>query len=101
MTFSTLLYRYFFYDWLFHDATRGTAFERAAALRYNVQQARWLPLYLKRWAVLTLLFYGLGWCVESLGALPASALFYVPACLTMSGIACTSAAIVCFRRRTA
>jgi hypothetical protein len=99
MPFSTLLYRYFFYDWLFHDASRGTAFERAAALRYNIQQSRWLPCYLKRWSVLALLFYALGWAVEAIGALPASALFYVPACVAMSAMATISAAIFLFWRR--
>ena len=67
MTFSTLLYRYFFYDWLFRDASRGSAFERAAALRYNIEQSRWLPLYLKRWSVLALSFYAMGWTIEALG----------------------------------
>ena len=101
MSFTTLLYRYFFYDWLFRDASRGTPLEQAAALRYNLEQSRWLPLYLRRWSVITLLFYGTGWVIESLGALPASAVFYVPACLAMSGLALISAAILCFRRRTA
>jgi hypothetical protein len=98
MTFSTLLYRYFFYDWLFRDASRGSAFERSAALRYNIEQSRWLPLYLKRWTVMTVSFYATGWTIEALGSLPASAFFYVPACLAVSGLACTSAAIVGFRR---
>jgi hypothetical protein len=101
MPFSRLLYRYFFYDWLFHDASRGTAFERAAALRYNVKQARWLPLYLKRWAIVALLFFGAGWTIEAAaGPLVVSAVFYVPACLAMSGLACISAAIVGFWRLT-
>ena len=29
--FRTLLYRYFFFDWLFQDAGHGNVFERAAA----------------------------------------------------------------------
>ena len=87
MSSGTLLYRYFFYDWLFRDASRGTPLERAAALRHNIEQSRWLPLYLKRWSVITLLCYGTGWVIESLGALPASAVFYVPACLAMSALA--------------
>lgn len=100
MPFSKLLYRYFFYDWLFHDASRGSAFERAAALHYNIQQARWLPLYLKRWAVVALFFFGTGWAIEAAaGPLVVSAVFYVPACLAMSGLACISAAIIGFWRR--
>jgi hypothetical protein len=43
-------------------------------------------------------FYATGWTIEALGSLPASAFFYVPACLAVSGLACTSAAIVGFRR---
>jgi hypothetical protein len=101
MSFSTLLYRYFFYDWLFRDVSRGTPFERAAALRFNIEQSRWLPLYLKRWSVMALSFYATGWAIESLGSLPASAVFYVPACLAISGLACISAAMLCFRRRAA
>ena len=99
MPFSTLLYRYFFYDWLFRDASRGTLLERAAALRHNVEQARWLPLYLKRWGVLTLLFYGAGWLTEAAaGLVVMSAAFYVPACLAVSVMASTTAALIGLRR---
>jgi len=47
----TSLYRYFFYGWLFRDADRGTGLEQAIALRHNRAQAKWLPIYLLRWAV--------------------------------------------------
>ena len=50
--FGTLLYRYWFFGWIFRDAARGTPFERAAALRHNAERARWLPTYMRRWAVL-------------------------------------------------
>ena len=50
--FSTLLYRYFFYGWLFCDVGRGTVWERAAAWRHNREQARWLPTYIRRWLVI-------------------------------------------------
>ena len=49
MTFGTLLYRYFFFGWLFRDVNRGTVLERAAAWRHNQAQARWLPTYMRRW----------------------------------------------------
>ena len=45
------VYRYFFYGWLFDDADRGSAFERATALRHNRDQAKWLPVYMLRWGI--------------------------------------------------
>ena len=45
------LYRYFFYAWLFRDADSGSSLERSAALRHNLTQAKWLPVYLLRWAI--------------------------------------------------
>ena len=45
------LYRYFFYGWLFRDAEAGSELERSAALRHNLVCAKWLPVYLRRWAV--------------------------------------------------
>ena len=65
-SFHTLLYRYFFFGWLFKDVGRGNLFERAAALRYNREQARWLPVYLLRWLWWGLLFYTLGSAAELL-----------------------------------
>ncbi len=49
---GALLYRFFFYDWLFRDAYVGSAAERSAALQHNRMQAKWLPIYMWRWAVL-------------------------------------------------
>ena len=49
MPFSTLLYRYFLFGWLFKDVNRGNVLERAAAWRHNREQARWLPTYMRRW----------------------------------------------------
>jgi hypothetical protein len=46
------LSRYLFYGWLFHDADAGSHLERAAALRHNSDQAKWLPTYMRRWAFL-------------------------------------------------
>lgn len=46
------LNRYLFYGWLFHGADIGSGLERAAALRHNRNQARWLPTYMRRWVVL-------------------------------------------------
>jgi hypothetical protein len=51
LRFRTRLYRYFFYAWLFRDADCGSSLERSAALRHNLAQAKWLPLYLLRWLI--------------------------------------------------
>ena len=57
--FHVLLYRYFFFGWLFRDVNRGTLLERAAAWRHNQAQAHWLGTYVRRWAVSGLLLYAL------------------------------------------
>ncbi|MCJ0762443.1 hypothetical protein [Variovorax terrae] len=84
LDFSTLLYRYFFFGWLFRDASRGNMFERSAAWRFNQGQARWLLTYMRRWLGCGLLLYGLGSFVElMLNAPGLSALFYVPSALSV------------------
>lgn len=84
MSFGTLLYRYFFFGWLFKDVNRGNLLERAAAWRHNRDQARWLPLYLKRWMWCGLFFYSLGLVAEALLHAPAfSVVFYVPCALSV------------------
>ncbi|MDE2607505.1 MAG: hypothetical protein KGL68_16440 [Burkholderiales bacterium] len=98
MSFGTLLYRYFFFGWLFQDASQGNLLERAAALRHNRDQARWLPTYMRRWLWCTLFFYGLGHVVESLLHAPGlSVLFYVPCALTVAVNAVIGAAWVGLR----
>jgi hypothetical protein len=84
LAFRTLVYRYFFFGWLFRDVTRGTRLERAAAWRHNQAQARWLPTYMRRWLWCGVTFYGLGGLVElALGAPALSAFFYVPSALSL------------------
>ena len=82
--FRTLLYRYFFFGWLFRDASRGNLLERAAALRHNRAHAHWLPKYMRRWLACGLIFYGLGglfeWVLNEPGL---SAFFYVPGALSV------------------
>jgi hypothetical protein len=79
MRFRTLLYRYLFHDWLFKDASRGNLYERTAALRHNRTQARWLPLYMRRWSVIGLGALGIAAFVELVLQCPLlSAFFYVP-----------------------
>jgi hypothetical protein len=82
MAFRTLLYRYFFFGWLFHDVNRGTVFERSAAWRHNQAQARWLPTYMRRWLWCGVVFYGLGGLAE-LMAPGLSVVFYVPSALSV------------------
>ena len=84
LAFRTLLYRYFFFGWLFQDANRGSRFERVAAWRHNRAQARWLPLYMRRWLGSGLLLYGLGSLVElGLNCPGLSVCFYVPSALSV------------------
>jgi len=85
MAFSTLLYRYFFFSWLFKDVNKGNLFERSAAHRHNRAQSHWLFTYLRRWVFLTFLFYTLGWLFELVLQLPiVSAFFYVPSVLSIT-----------------
>jgi len=85
LTFCTLLYRYFFFEWLFQDVSKGTPFERSAAWRHNQAQAHWLLVYLRRWLGCAVLLFGMGGVVEIvIGSPVVSALFYVPSALSVS-----------------
>lgn len=102
MPFRTLLYRYFFFGWLFQDVCRGTPLQRAAAWRHNQAQARWLPTYTRRWAWCTVGLFALGGGVEQLLQAPgASAVFYVPCALSVAVHAVIGAAWVGFKRMPA
>lgn len=80
----TALYRYFFYGWLFRDADRGSAMERAAALRHNRHRARWLPTYLWRWLVLGALLSGVQiWAEQAIGNAVLSAALAVAVVLAL------------------
>lgn len=94
-SFRTLLYRYFFFGWMFRDVTRGNLLERSAAWRHNQSQAHWLLTYLRRWLWCAVLLYGLGALIETgIGAPALSALFYVPSAVTLSLNAVIAAAWV-------
>ena len=85
LPFRTLLYRYFFFGWLFKETSIGDLFERAAAERHNRQQARWLPVYIVRWLWLGLCLYALGRVAELLLDAPGlSVLFYAISAISMS-----------------
>jgi hypothetical protein len=84
LSFRTLLYRYFFFGWMFRDVTRGNLLERAAAWRHNQSQARWLLTYMRRWLWCGVVLYGLGGMFELLLNAPGlSAFFYVPSALSV------------------
>lgn len=84
LPFHALVYRYLFYGWLFLDASRGNLFQRAAALRHNREQARWLPTYMRRWMVLGALLFAVALFVEVVLNSPRlSAFFYVPSVLSI------------------
>lgn len=46
-----LIHQYFFYGWLFADASVGSDLERVTALQQNRNSAKWLPTYIWRWSV--------------------------------------------------
>lgn len=76
MAFHLLVYRYFFFDWLFRDVNRGSFLERAAAWRFNREMRRYLPIYLRRWAILVVCSYALGAMFESWPSLSHAAAFF-------------------------
>ena len=61
----SVLYRYFFFGWLFRDAAQGNLFERTSAWRHNQAQSHWLPTYLRRWVGLSLFWFATG-CLSTL-----------------------------------
>ncbi|TWO70584.1 hypothetical protein FN976_13550 [Caenimonas sedimenti] len=89
LPFRTLLYRYFFFGWLFRELdSDGNLFERAAVLRHNQRQAAWLPVYIRRWLCCCGLFCAAGAVLEGwLDAPGMGAAFYA-----LGGV-CLSAAI--------
>ena len=93
ITFRTLLYRYFFFGWLYKDVRIGDVFERAAALRYNREHAHWLLTYLHRWTWFGVALFWLGVVVEQMLEAPGlSMMFYVPGALSVSMNAVIAAA---------
>jgi hypothetical protein len=87
LPFPTLLYRYFFFQWLFKDVElSGTGmFERAAVVRHNRRQANWLPTYMLRWLWCALLLYGLGsGCDLAFDATVAARWFYAASAMCVS-----------------
>ena len=84
-----LLYRYFFYQWLFLDmaGTRGPI-ERRAAWLHNQSQREWLPAYMRRWATLSTVGFALGAISEQALAAPVfAACWYTGSCICVSVLA--------------
>ena len=96
LPFLTLWYRFIFFGWLFRDVnTARNLYDRHAALQHNRSMCRYLPTYLRRWAFLTLLNFGLGvLCERALQASMLSAWFFTWSCVTLTGMALISAAWV-------
>jgi hypothetical protein len=85
LSFRTLLYRYFFFCWLFRPTGVGDVFERAAAERHNREQAHWLPVYIMRLLWLALGLYALGRVAELIFEAPGlSVLFYASSAMSMA-----------------
>lgn len=93
----TLWYRYWFFDWLFRDANRGTWREREAALAHNLQRARWLPTYVRRWATLGLVLFVVGAVLEGAGLGRAAPIAFVSACATAPVVAVALAGWILLR----
>lgn len=49
----SLVYRYWFWGWLFHDVNQGDVLRRSAALRHNVAMRGCLRTYMARWLMFT------------------------------------------------
>lgn len=82
----SLLYRYWFWEWLFVDARQvAGVYQRAAAWRHNVAQRRHLPIYMRRWLVVTAANLGVAAVLEkALAWMPAAAFFYTNGCIAVS-----------------
>ena len=77
-----LLYRYWFWGWLFLDVNTGDLLRRAAAWRHNLRQRVHLPLYMLRWCVALFVTAALAVAIETLSeARLAAAVFYTGAVL--------------------
>jgi hypothetical protein len=92
--FRTLLYRFMFFDWLFADISAArNLFERHAALQHNRRMCRYLPVYLRRWSVLTACDFGLGVLFErALQASLLSAWFFTWSCVSLTAMVVISVA---------
>jgi hypothetical protein len=87
----SLLYRYWFWEWLFVDlASARGLYQRAAAWRHNVAQRRHLPVYMRRWLVMIAANLGVGALLEkALAWMMFAAFFYTNSCIAVCVLAVT------------
>ncbi len=83
---DSVLFRYFFFHWLFRDASVNELYQRSAAIAHNKANRHHLLAYLRRWIALTLLMYFAGIMLEQVNTL-ACVLFYTIAALCTCNIA--------------
>ena len=76
-----LVYRYWFWDWLFADASGGDLMRRAAAWRHNLAQRVHLPIYMRRWSACLVVTFAVAAAIEAFDARALAACFYVAAIL--------------------
>src|SRR3954471_23855772 len=61
----SLLYRYWFWSWLFENAALNDWYGQMAALRHNCAQRHHLPVYMRRWLTCAGLWLAVGWLLET------------------------------------
>lgn len=81
----SLLYRYWFWGWLFVDLREAAGvYQRAAAWRHNVAQRRYLPVYMRRWLFVTAANLGVAAVLEkALAWMLSAAFFYTNGCIAV------------------
>ena len=77
-----LVYRYWFWGWLFADANTGDLLRRAAAWRHNVAQRVHLPVYMRRWGACLVATFAVAAAIEACDARAMAAVFYVVAVIS-------------------
>lgn len=78
-----LLYRYWFWGWLFVDVNNnGDLLRRAAAWRHNVAQRAHLPVYMRRWCGCLLATFAVAVLIEASDARATAAVFYCAAVIS-------------------
>ncbi len=77
-----LLYRYWFWGWLFVDANTGDLLRRAAAWRHNVAQRVHPPVYMRRWCACLVATFAVAALIEACDARATAAVFYVVAVIS-------------------
>lgn len=86
----SIWYRYFFWQWLFRDVRVPDPWQRAAARAHNFSCRMHMPVYVRRWAGLSL-FHLLAGCVLEPTFLMLSVVFFCS--FAMSTCILTTAAV--------